>query len=219
MILFLASLLRADPLPNYLEGNAFLEKGEYSKAIESYQDSLEEKGPNTNIYWGLGNALFLDGKKLSAGVAWTRAQKLQPWNSEIKENLSQLDKDIAAPLVPKEIGSWGASVCLFLSFWFWSRKRQYSFLFVFFFFLFAASLWHSWENDKIGYIVLEDISVRSTPSSKGISLFFLKKGDDFRIIERRSANYFIEKDKKRGWISQESFLSLNPTDPFFISEE
>ena len=121
-------------------------------------------------------------------------------------------------MLPAELLSWLSSIAFALGVWRWRRKKEAIVLFLICAFLGWLS-WRTMQNDSLAYITSSKVSARSTPSANGISLFLLQKGDDFRIIERRSNNYFIERENKRGWIVGENFLSLDPHEPFFIPKE
>ncbi|MEC7987346.1 MAG: tetratricopeptide repeat protein [Myxococcota bacterium] len=219
MIVFLTTMLWADPLEHYVQGKQHAQEGRYEQSIESYLRALEERGADPHIYWGLGNALYQSGEELPAKIAWIRAQKMQPWNSDIAHNLSASDLPIEGPMVPAEYLSWLATVFFLGGLWGWQRRKDMSIVLFLSFFLFLWFSLRAMENDRIAYVVSQEVSVRSKPSVTGISLFLLQKGDDFRIIERRSNNYFIERENQKGWIGGENLLSLNPKDTFFIPEE
>ena len=218
MIILLTSMLWAEPLQYYLQGHSLAAQGQHDQAIESYLSALDEQGPDPHIYWGLGNSLQASGDALLAQLAWARAKKLQPWNTALSGSLSEAQGSVKVPTIPAELLSWLASLAFGLGIWRHRRKKEAIALFVVCAFL-AWFSWRAMENDRLAYIISAEVSVRSTPSASGISLFLLQKGDDFRIIKRRSNNYFIEKENKRGWIVGDSFLSLDPHEPFFMPKE
>ena len=71
----------------FYAANALYEKGNYDEAAKEYArilDSGFESGP---LYYNLGNTFFKQGKLGYAILAYRKAQKLMPGNSDLKANL------------------------------------------------------------------------------------------------------------------------------------
>ena len=64
----------------YLEGN-------FSKAIEYYQDALTQEGSSASLLYNLGNAYVKNGDSGSAVIYYLRALRLNPSSEDIRNNL------------------------------------------------------------------------------------------------------------------------------------
>lgn len=71
----------------FYNANTLYEKREYEKAAQDYMKILEtgiESGP---LYYNIGNTLFKMGKTGYAILAYKKAQKIMPGDSDLKSNL------------------------------------------------------------------------------------------------------------------------------------
>jgi tetratricopeptide (TPR) repeat protein len=68
-------------------GNAHYEKGEYAKAIENYAKIVDDGIESGRLYYNMGNAFFKLGKLGHAILAYEKARRLIPGDSDLKSNL------------------------------------------------------------------------------------------------------------------------------------
>ncbi len=77
-------------------GNLAFEKQNYEEASEIFQREIDQNGPNANLLFNLGNAHFKLGKYGAAIYDYERALVLAPRASDIRNNLAQARKAVAA---------------------------------------------------------------------------------------------------------------------------
>ena len=72
----------------FRQANKDYESGNYKQAIEKYQSILQQGEVNANLYYNLGNCYFRMGELGMSVLHYERALRLDPSNSDIKENLA-----------------------------------------------------------------------------------------------------------------------------------
>lgn len=98
-----------DPRSLFYKANSLYERGEYEKASEEYAKILNidvESGP---LYFNIGNTFFKMGKIGYAILAYEKAQKLMPGDSDLKSNLAyteSLTEDSALQALPQTRIAW-----------------------------------------------------------------------------------------------------------------
>ena len=98
-----------DPRSLFYKANSLYEKREYEKASEEYTKILDidtESGP---LYYNIGNTLFKMGKTGHAILAYKKAERLMPGDSDLKSNLSyaqSLTEDSALQALPLNKPAW-----------------------------------------------------------------------------------------------------------------
>lgn len=107
IILSLLFLLMMIPVfgqtsPLIRAGNDYYKKGDYQKAIVSYEGVLHNGYESAELYFNLGNAYYKAGKIAPAVLNYERAKRLNPTDDEIKFNLElarnhTVDKIILVP--------------------------------------------------------------------------------------------------------------------------
>ena len=70
------------------KGNTYYREGAYEKAIEEYQNLVNEGYLGTNLFYNLGNAYYRVGKIGYAILYYEKALKLSPSDEEVKHNLN-----------------------------------------------------------------------------------------------------------------------------------
>ncbi|MDE6465007.1 MAG: tetratricopeptide repeat protein [Muribaculaceae bacterium] len=60
---------------------------DYRSAIELYNQAIRTDGPGTDVYYNLGNAYFRNDNPGKAVVAYERALRIDPTNSDARHNL------------------------------------------------------------------------------------------------------------------------------------
>lgn len=78
--------LRADSAYNHEE---------YGAAIRLYQAAIATEGPDSEIYYNLGNAYYRNGNLGQAVIAYERSLRLDPTNSDARHNLGFVRSRIA----------------------------------------------------------------------------------------------------------------------------
>ena len=77
-----------NPNQIFYKANSLYEKRDYEKASEEYAKILQSDIESGPIYYNLGNAFFKMGKTGYAILAYKKALKLMPGDSDLKSNLS-----------------------------------------------------------------------------------------------------------------------------------
>lgn len=72
----------------FLKGNEHFQNKEYDKAIEIYEQLVDEGYEGTSLYFNLGNSYYRTGKLGYAILYYERALKLSPGDSDTEFNLS-----------------------------------------------------------------------------------------------------------------------------------
>ena len=99
--LILLSIMALAPAGLYNQGNHLYARKDYAGAARAYQQALKA-GPNADVCYNLGNALFKSGGIGPAIVQYRRAYYLHPRDADIGRNLSfarsyRVDKVLTVP--------------------------------------------------------------------------------------------------------------------------
>lgn len=98
-----------NPRSLFYKANSLYEQGDYEKASEAYAKILNidiESGP---LYFNIGNTFFKMGKIGYAILAYKKAQRLMPGDSDLKSNLAyveSLTEDSALRAMPENKIAW-----------------------------------------------------------------------------------------------------------------
>lgn len=89
MLFFITSFYstQADTIPAISEANDLYKKGEFEKAIVSYEKIVESGQVASELYFNLGNAYYRTHRIPLAILNYERAKKLKPNDEEINFNL------------------------------------------------------------------------------------------------------------------------------------
>lgn len=68
-------------------GDSAYQKGDYSLAIEIYENILKSQGESTAIYYNLGNSYYKNDKIAKAIINYERALLLNPGDKDVRFNL------------------------------------------------------------------------------------------------------------------------------------
>ena len=101
-IVFQAFLSSADTL--FDEANTNLTAGNYSRAIEQYNQLIEEQGSSPALLYNLARAFEENGQRGLAVLNYSRAESLAPGDAEIISALDRIRK--ANGLFEEEAQSW-----------------------------------------------------------------------------------------------------------------
>ncbi len=90
----------------YQSANEAYLKGAYSKAADGYRQYLESHGPSGVVYYNLGNAYYQLEDWGRARVAFEKARRLRPRDSDLEYNLALLatelkDQQPQEPTLPR----------------------------------------------------------------------------------------------------------------------
>lgn len=93
----------------FYKANLLYEQRDYEKASEEYAKILKSDIESGPVYFNIGNTFFKMGKLGYAILAYKRAQRLMPGDSDLKSNLSyaeSLTEDSALRAVPQNRIAW-----------------------------------------------------------------------------------------------------------------
>ncbi len=89
ILIVIAGLLfgQGSALSRYLAGNRAYRDGDYTAAIQAYNEAIAEGANDYRVYYNLGNAYFRIGEIGEAVLSYERARFLAPRNDDVLENL------------------------------------------------------------------------------------------------------------------------------------
>lgn len=89
----------ANPAVAFYRGNNYYEQGKYDEAIAEYQMVLNAGYESGNIYYNLANAYFKKGLFGKAILNYKRAERLIPYDVDLKANLEYARSAVQQPVV------------------------------------------------------------------------------------------------------------------------
>jgi len=98
-----------DPRSLFYKANLLYEQREYEKASEEYAKILDIDSESGPLYFNIGNTFFKMGKTGYAILAYKKAQRLMPGDSDLKSNLAyaeSLTEDSALRVLPQNKVAW-----------------------------------------------------------------------------------------------------------------
>jgi len=98
-----------DPRSLFYKANSLYEQREYEKASQIYAKILEAGAESGPLYFNIGNTFFKMGKTGYAILAYKKAQRLMPGDSDLKSNLAyaeSLTEDSALQAMPQNSITW-----------------------------------------------------------------------------------------------------------------
>ncbi|MDO8535416.1 MAG: hypothetical protein Q7S30_00150 [Candidatus Omnitrophota bacterium] len=98
-----------DPRRLFYKANSLYEQREYEKASEEYAKILALDSESGPLYFNIGNTFFKMGKIGYAILAYKKAQRLMPGDSDLKSNLAyaeSLTEDSALQAQPQNRTAW-----------------------------------------------------------------------------------------------------------------
>ena len=164
------------------EGDSAYVKNDYASAIQIYEALLKE-GEAAEVYYNLGNSYYKTGDIAKAILNYERALLIQPGNADIRANLEiarakTIDKVIPVPEV---------------------------------FFVILANVFAFQQKNELldrnnAIVLTPSVTVRSTPSESGTSLFILHEGRKVEIKDNsmREWKEIRLEDGKVGWVPASS---------------
>jgi tetratricopeptide (TPR) repeat protein len=98
-----------DPRSLFYKANSLYEQREYEKASDEYAKILNIDAESGPLYFNIGNTFFKMGKIGYAILAYKKAQRLMPGDSDLKSNLAyaeSLTEDSALQALPQNRITW-----------------------------------------------------------------------------------------------------------------
>ena len=210
-------------------------KNDYASAIQIYEALLKE-GEAAEVYYNLGNSYYKTGDIAKAILNYERALLIQPGNAYIRANLEIARANKVIPVPEVFFVSWTKSLINCLSVDAWAKVGVVCFFLLlaslyFFFFskqivwkkigfiagivflvlgllanVFAFQQKNELLNRNNAIVLTPSVTVRSTPSESGTSLFILHEGRKVEIKDNsmREWKEIRLEDGKVGWVPASS---------------
>jgi tetratricopeptide (TPR) repeat protein len=229
--LILLSVIVLAPASLYNQGNQLYARKDYAGAARVYQQALKA-GPNADVCYNLGNALFKSGRIGPAIVQYRRAYYLQPRDADIGRNLSfargyRVDKVLTVPgpiarvvdeafhlLSRREAALLAAASFLLaaLSLSVWVVRRGTVFAFgtaalatLALFGLITQWVWAGEVSAQPAVVVAPEVNALSGPGEEFKQILLLHDGTEVRIRERRGDYLLVQlSGGSGGWIRAEA---------------
>jgi tetratricopeptide (TPR) repeat protein len=229
--LILLSVMAVAPASLYNQGNQLYARKDYAGAARAYQQALKA-GPNADVCYNLGNALFKSGRIGPAIVQYRRACYLQPRDADIGRNLSfargyRVDKVLTAPgpiamlldeifrLLSRGEAALLAAVsfllaALSLSVWVVRRGAVFVigttvFATLALFGLITQWVWAGEVSAQPAVVVAPEVNALSGPGDEFKQILLLHDGTEVRIRERRGDYLLVQlPGGSGGWIRTEA---------------
>ena len=203
------------------EGDSAYIRNDYASAIQIYENLLK-KGEAAEVYYNLGNSYYKADDIARAILNYERALLLEPGNADIRANLEiarskTIDKVIPVPEV--FFVSWAKLgivffVLLLVSFYlfFFSKQitgKKVGFIagIVFLVLVILSNVFAAQQKGELmerneAIVLAPSVTVRSTPSESGTSLFILHEGRKVEIKDNsmREWKEIRLEDGKVGWV-------------------
>ncbi len=215
--------------------NAY-EKGNYDKALKAFS-SIEKKISNWKVFYNKGNCFYKKGNFINAKIEYLKAEKLNPFESSIQNNIVQtnlklgisnqikqtffyrimlrLDSffsmNFVSILLIFSIVLFNVILILFL-FLGKNKKLIYTSL-ISVILLIALAGYHHYRSTSIlssnnAVVIDKNAELRSGPGEKNTILYKILPGVRVKIIEKSGDWYYIsESETVAGWIFK-NFLTL-----------
>ena len=174
------------------EGDSAYIKEDYAAAIQIYE-ALLKNGEAADVYYNLGNSYYKIGEIAKAVLNYERALLLQPGNGDIRANLEvarakTIDKVEPVPEV------FFVSVGFILGIVFLIVTICSN--------LFASQQKEHLVNRNEAIVMNPSVTVRSTPSESGTSLFILHEGRKVNVKDNSMKEWkeIRLEDGKVGWV-------------------
>lgn len=212
------------------QGDSAYMRNDYASAIQIYE-SLLTKGEAAEIYYNLGNSYYKTDDIAKAILNYERALLLQPGNADVRANLEiarskTIDKVVSVPDIffvtwtkSLSVDAWAKLGIVFFilllvsfSLFFFSKQivwKKSGFIagIVFLIFVVLSNVFASEQKTELmnrnnAIILSPSVTVRSTPSESGTSLFVLHEGHKIEIKDNsmREWKEIRLEDGKVGWV-------------------
>ncbi|PID75243.1 MAG: hypothetical protein CSB23_04470 [Deltaproteobacteria bacterium] len=215
-----------------LEANAAYGRGDYDRAILTFQRITEENGYSASVLYNLANSYAQKGRIGLAIVNYERARRLAPANADIRGNLAKLREE-AGLFAPDQglverffsffsgngwaiIGSGCIGAAVLLLLWqFWGQISPIPFGgfalgITFCLVLASVGVVRSYRDDP-WIVVDEDVQLLVSPFEGAGSLGALAEGKKLYSLGKRHGHFFFVRDAsgRRGWLSAQAVLPIH----------
>lgn len=95
LIIIYVCVLTGNAAPIVERADSAYSADNFPLAIQLYQEALQKEGASTELYYNLGNAYYRDMQLGQAIIAYERALKIDPSNSDARTNLEFVNGKIA----------------------------------------------------------------------------------------------------------------------------
>jgi tetratricopeptide (TPR) repeat protein len=225
------------PVDSYNEANRLYEEGDYTGAIERYEEALLSSR-DSRLFFNLGNAYFKSGRVGKAVVNYRRARLLSPRDPDIRANLDftrsyRADKveTRTNPLIAilthllqffsVREAFLSASILFFLGFVLLSAavvRRQrwlgYAALGIFLIFLYFFFSWGAWRTVLGGRgaaVVVPETTAYSGPGHEYREVLKVHDGLEVRIKDERRGFALVQiPGGLGGWVEENAVEEVLP---------
>ncbi|MGC6507265.1 MAG: tetratricopeptide repeat protein [Myxococcota bacterium] len=227
MILLTVGLALSAPQASFDQGVKALRSESFEQAEHAFIDTIEQGGVDPDVYHGLGNALYRQGKTGEAAAAWQRGVLLEPDHSDLTHNLAHFRGDQGDGYVPfpipqlTSLSAWtlmavlsGMGVCGLIG---WTNRRFWSVSCIVLAIVLGAIQIQMSSSSANAVMILPTVLATSMPEGAGVDLFSLTAGTDITLLEESELSYRIELGNgDRGWIPKQSLILSDPDSPFEV---
>jgi len=216
----------------FFKGNEFYKQGQYTEAIEAYEEILQKGWASGPLYYNMGNSYFKKGALGQAILNYTRAKEISPRDADIKANL-----DYVSSLMNKNFsvrsGVWQHLEDDFMDFytldemsviiltlfflivcvhlislyqqWPVFRCRVCLFLLLLGLIVFVYGLGLKWDKEQREAIMIATTVAKYEPLDNSTIYFEIPQGLSVKIIKEEKGWVKIEReDGKLGWVKRET---------------
>ncbi len=92
--------LSAQGVPDQEQAQAYYRDGQYEQAVRVYEGLLEQGYRDARLYYNLGNAYYRLDRRGEAVLAYERARRLDPSDTDIRHNLELIRARMPEPVNP-----------------------------------------------------------------------------------------------------------------------
>lgn len=218
--------LAETPNELFVQGNQFYQEKNYSKAIDTYSSAIDQK-VSASLYYNLGNAYFKNEEPGYAILAYNKALKLNPRDSETLTNLNYVHslegiKNTYRTHLTKfssccKINTW--VLCLTITFWVilallvlksiysWNSLLFYSSTTIGFCCLllaFVALIGYHKQCD-LHVVLSKEASLQLAPTSNSPLVADLPPGSIVQKIKKLHGYAYVKiSNTEKGWIPEQA---------------
>ncbi|MBI5092353.1 MAG: tetratricopeptide repeat protein [Candidatus Hydrogenedentes bacterium] len=239
-ILIVASLLTAQGnayTETFTRANDHYKTGDYSGAIQAFEQLVSEQAFHAAVFYNLGNAYYRAGKLAPAIANYERALQLDPGFDSARQNLahcvSETQQRLARPLppdweqsllfwhyhLPSSVTRWLA-LAFWLAFWITLAIRQFrparyvqgvAAVTAILALAFGASAWAKSSTGTLAVAADEAVPVRYGTDLNQTVRFELHEGDRV-TVDRRERGWARVKTAggETGWTPDSSLIFVGP---------
>lgn len=224
-LLFGSATQAETPHELFLKGNQAYEKGNYSQALDAYENLLQQNGPQADILYNMGHAAHRLGQSGLAVFYFEQALRLRPRDPDARFNRDFIQPNLDAQwqqllgwnyylLNVSSQGLYTAVLVLGVGFLvigllvLWRRSRIGAIGMAVCFLLWIVSgvlLSAKVHSKPWGIITQSKVTLQSSLSPASLALKELPEKTPFVVLEQRDNDWLliVEPDGQKGWIQQD----------------